>query len=298
MIAMISFVESLAIAQATALQKRDDLNSSQELIALGFANIAASINNGFAVSGSLSRTVVNSDAGAKTPISGILSSLTMILVCLYFTGIFETLPLTVLAATILVSIWKLITIAPFIETWKYSKADGFAMLITFLGVTFIDISTGLIIGIGLTFIMLLWRVSRPHIAVIGLIEGTQHFRNVSRYDVITVPTIASFRIDENLSFLNAHVLKGYVITELSQNAEIRHVIINCSSISNIDLSALEMLEELNKELARLNIKLHLSEVKSPVMDRLRKSKLVDELTGEIFLSHYQAVQSISPIEKN
>lgn len=172
------------------------------------------------------------------------------------------------------------------------------MLITFLGVTFIDISTGLIIGIGLTFIMLLWRVSRPHIAVIGLIEGTQHFRNVSRYDVITVPTIASFRIDENLSFLNAHVLKGYVITELSQNAEIRHVIINCSSISNIDLSALEMLEELNKELARLNIKLHLSEVKSPVMDRLRKSKLVDELTGEIFLSHYQAVQSISPIEKN
>ena len=83
-----------------------------------------------------------------------------------------------------------------------------------------------------------------------------------------------------------------------RNAEIRHVIINCSSISNIDLSALEMLEELNKELAHLNIKLHLSEVKSPVMDRLRRSKLVNELTGEIFLSHYQAVQSISPIEKN
>lgn len=293
MIAMISFVESLAIAQATALQKRDDLNSNQELIALGLANIAAGINSGFAVSGSLSRTVVNADAGAKTPMAGVLSSLFMIAVSLYFTGLFQNLPLTVLAATIFVSIWKLVIFNPFYETWKYSKADGLAMIATFLGVTCIDISTGLIIGIVLTFILLLWRISRPHIAVIGLIEGTQHFRNVSRYDVVTIPTIASFRVDENLSFLNAHVLKGYIITELSHNKAVKHVVINCSSISNIDLSALEMLEELNRELLILDIKLHLSEVKSPVMDRLVDSKLIKELTGQIFLSHYQAIQYLS-----
>ncbi|KXO87257.1 sulfate transporter [Acinetobacter venetianus] len=293
MIAMISFVESLAIAQATALQKRDDLNTNQELIALGLANIAAGINSGFAVSGSLSRTVVNADAGAKTPMAGVLSSLFMIAVSLYFTGLFQNLPLTVLAATIFVSIWKLVIFNPFYETWKYSKADGLAMIATFLGVTCIDISTGLIIGIVLTFILLLWRISRPHIAVIGLIEGTQHFRNVSRYDVVTIPTIASFRVDENLSFLNAHVLKGYIITELSHNKAVKHVVINCSSISNIDLSALEMLEELNRELLILDIKLHLSEVKSPVMDRLVDSKLIKELTGQIFLSHYQAIQYLS-----
>ena len=293
MIAMISFVESLAIAQATALQKRDDLNSNQELIALGLANIAAGINSGFAVSGSLSRTVVNADAGAKTPMAGVLSSLFMIAVSLYFTGLFQNLPLTVLAATIFVSIWKLVIFTPFYETWKYSRADGLAMIATFLGVTCIDISTGLIIGIVLTFILLLWRISRPHIAVIGLIEGTQHFRNVSRYDVVTIPTIASFRVDENLSFLNAHVLKGYIITELSHNKAVKHVVINCSSISNIDLSALEMLEELNRELLILDIKLHLSEIKSPVMDRLVDSKLIKELTGQIFLSHYQAIQCLS-----
>ncbi|WP_019384337.1 SulP family inorganic anion transporter [Acinetobacter venetianus] len=293
MFAMISFVESLAIAQATALQKRDDLNSNQELIALGLANIAAGINSGFAVSGSLSRTVVNADAGAKTPMAGVLSSLFMIAVSLYFTGLFQNLPLTVLAATIFVSIWKLVIFTPFYETWKYSRADGLAMIATFLGVTCIDISTGLIIGIVLTFILLLWRISRPHIAVIGLIEGTQHFRNVSRYDVETIPTIASFRVDENLSFLNAHVLKGYIITELSHNKAVKHVVINCSSISNIDLSALEMLEELNRELLILDIKLHLSEIKSPVMDRLVDSKLIKELTGQIFLSHYQAIQYLS-----
>ena len=293
-IAMISFVESLAIAQATALQKRDDLNSNQELIALGLANIAAGINMGFAVSGSLSRTVVNSDAGAKTPMSGVMSSLLMIAVSLYFTSFFQNLPLTILAATIFVSIWKLVSFLPFFETWKYSKADGLAMWATFFGVTCIDISTGLVIGIILTFILLLWRISRPHIAVIGLVEGTQHFRNVSRYDVLTTETIASFRIDENLNFLNAHVLKGYIITELSHNPQIQHVVINCSSISNIDLSAVEMLEELNGELLQLGIQLHLSEVKSPVMDRLNSSRLNNMLSGKIFLSHYQAIQTLSP----
>ncbi|HRM14872.1 MAG TPA: sulfate permease [Acinetobacter parvus] len=293
-IAMISFVESLAIAQATALQKRDDLNSNQELIALGLANIAAGINTGFAVSGSLSRTVVNSDAGAKTPMSGVMSSLLMIAVSLYFTSFFQNLPLTILAATIFVSIWKLISFLPFFETWKYSKADGLAMWATFLGVTCIDISTGLVIGIILTFILLLWRISRPHIAVIGLVECTQHFRNVSRYDVLTTETIASFRIDENLNFLNAHVLKGYIITELSHNPQIQHVVINCSSISNIDLSAVEILEELNGELLQLGIQLHLSEVKSPVMDRLNSSRLINMLSGKIFLSHYQAIQTLSP----
>ena len=293
-IAMISFVESLAIAQATALQKRDDLNSNQELIALGLANIAAGINMGFAVSGSLSRTVVNSDAGAKTPMSGVMSSLLMIAVSLYFTSFFQNLPLTILAATIFVSIWKLVSFLPFFETWKYSKADGLAMWATFFGVTCIDISTGLVIGIILTFILLLWRISRPHIAVIGLVEGTQHFRNVSRYDVLTAETITSFRIDENLNFLNAHVLKGYIITELSHNPQIQHVVINCSSISNIDLSAVEMLEELNGELLQLGIQLHLSEVKSPVMDRLNSSRLINMLSGKIFLSHYQAIQTLSP----
>ena len=297
-IAMISFVESLAIAQATALQKRDDLNSNQELIALGLANIAAGINMGFAVSGSLSRTVVNSDAGAKTPMSGVMSSLLMIAVSLYFTSFFQNLPLTILAATIFVSIWKLVSFLPFFETWKYSKADGLAMWATFLGVTCIDISTGLVIGINLTFILLLWRISRPHIAVIGLVEGTQHFRNVSRYDVLTTETIASFRIDENLNFLNAHVLKGYIITELSHNPQIQHVVINCSSISNIDLSAVEMLEDLNRELLQLGIQLHLSELKSPVMDRLNSSRLINMLSGKIFLSHYQAIQTLSPESLN
>ncbi|WP_180102055.1 SulP family inorganic anion transporter [Acinetobacter sp. YH12126] len=293
MIAMISFVESLSIAQATALQQRSQLNSNQELIALGLANLSAGVSSAFPVTGSLSRTVVNADAGAKTPMAGVLSSLLIIVVSLYFTGFFQDLPLVILAATIIVSIWKLVDFKPFVDTWRYSKADGIAMWVTFFGVVCIDISTGLIIGIISTFILLLWRISRPHIAVIGLVEGTQHFRNVQRHHVYTAPHILSLRIDENISFLNANTLKGFLINEVSENIDLEHVVINCSSVSSIDLSALEMLEDLNAELSKLDIRLYFSEVKGPVMDKLQHSKLLAHLSGQIFLTHYQAVTELA-----
>ena len=294
MIAMISFVESLSIAQATALQQRSHLNSNQELIALGLANISAGVSSAFPVTGSLSRTVVNADAGAKSPMAGVLSSILIIFVSLFFTGFFEDLPLTILAATIIVSIWKLVNFQPFFDAWRYSKADGLAMWITFLGVVLIDISTGLIIGIVSTFVLMVWRISRPHIAVVGLVEGTQHFRNIQRHQVSTSDRVLSLRIDENLTFLNANSFKGYLINAISLNDQLQHVIINCSSISAIDLSALEMLEDLNAELAKLDIRLHFAEVKGPVMDKLQASKLMTHLSGRIYLTHFQAIQDLAP----
>ncbi len=292
MITMVSFVESISIAQATAFQQRSELNSNQELIALGLANFSAGVTASFPVTGSLSRTVVNADAGARTPMAGVLSSIFIVMVSLYFTGVFKELPLAILAATIIVSIWKLVDFKPFIDSWRYSKADGIAMWVTFFGVLCIDISTGLIIGIISTFMLLLWRISRPHIAVIGLVEGTQHFRNISRHDVLTSTNIVSIRIDENLTFLNANTLKEFVIFEVSKHPELHHVVINCSSISNIDLSALETLEEINNELDKLHIQMHLSEVKGPVMDRLNHSKLIEELSGKVYLTHYQAMHEL------
>ncbi|NNG76716.1 sulfate permease [Acinetobacter sp. ANC 4277] len=294
MIAMISFVESLSIAQATALQQRSHLNSNQELVALGLANLSAGFSSAFPVTGSLSRTVVNADSGAKTPLAGVISSLLIVLVSLYFTGFFRDLPLAILAATIIVSIWKLVDFKPFIETWRYSKADGIAMWITFFGVICIDITTGLIIGIVSTFILLLWRISRPHIAVIGLVQGTQHFRNVQRHQVLTSSKVISLRIDENLTFLNTNTFKGFLINAISPYADLEHVVINCSSISAIDFSALEMLEDINAEFRKLNIKLHFSEIKGPVMDKLQHSKLLKHLSGQIYLSHFQAMQQLSP----
>lgn len=297
LIAMINFVESLSIAEATALQQRKQLNSNQELTALGLANIGAGLTSGFPIGGSLSRTVVNADAGAKTPCSGIFVAIFIIIISLYLTKLFYHLPLAVLSATILVSIWKLVKIKPFLDTWHYSKRDFIAMLITFIAVMMIDIATGLMIGVISTFVLLLWKMSRPHIAVIGLVEGTQHFRNIKRHKVLTCPTVFSLRIDEKLTFLNAHPLKQYIIDEVSQNNQLQHVVLNCSSISDIDFSALEMLEDVNYELQKLNILLHLSEVKGPVMDLLQNSHFLSALSGQVFLSHYQAMKVLSPLFK-
>lgn len=294
MIAMVSFVESLSIAQATALQQRSQLNSNQELLALGLANVSAGVSSAFPVTGSLSRTVVNADAGAKTPMAGVISSVFIIIVSLYFTGFFQDLPLSILAATIMVSIWKLVDFKPFLETWRYSKADGLAMWITFFAVVCIDISTGLMLGILSTFILLLWRISRPHIAQIGLVKGTQHFRNIQRHHVLTSPYVLSIRIDENITFLNAQTLKGFLVNAVSQYPELKHVVLNCSSISSIDYSALEMLEDFDAELSKLKIKLHFSEIKGPVMDALQHAKLIDNLSGKIYLSHYQAMHELAP----
>lgn len=294
MIAMISFIESLAIAQATALQKRQALDSNQELIALGVANLSAGLSHALPVTGSLSRTVVNADAGAQTPMAGVYASCFILLVSLYLTDIFQYLPLSVLAATIILSIWKLVSLTPFLYTWRYSKIDGIAMWVTLIGVLCIDISTGLMIGIISTFILQLWRMSRPHIAIIGLVDGTQHFRNVQRHAVRTSTHLLSMRIDENLNFLNAQQLKNSLIEQISKNPQLQHVVLNCSSISAIDLSALEMLQELNQALFASEIRLHFSEVKGPVMDQLTLSHLLPELHGKVYLSHYQAIAELAP----
>mgnify|MGYP003440425505 CR=1 FL=1 len=124
----------------------------------------------------------------------------------------------------------------------------------------------------------LWRISRTHIAVIGLVQGTQHFRNISRHDVVTSTEIVSFRVDENLTFLNANTLKEFVILEVSQHANLKHVVVNCSSVSNIDFSALDALAEINNELQKLSIKFHLTEIKGPVMDRLNGSDFLKFLS--------------------
>lgn len=296
MIAMISFVEAISIAQATALKSRNHLNPNQELIALGLSNISAGVTNAFPVTGSLSRTVVNADAGAKTPLAGVLSSLGIIFISLFLTDAFTQLPLPILAATILVSIVKLIDFKSFISTWQYSKADAIAMILTFLGVLFINIETGLIVGIISAGLLLLWRMSRPHMAIVGLIKDTQHFRNIERFThAISSPIVLSIRIDESLTFLNAHTLKNYIINAISEYPQTEHLVLICSSMNRIDASALEMLEELHDDLADTAVQLHFSEIKGFLMDILKPAPFFQgHFKGQIFLTHYQAVKTLDP----
>ncbi|QKX18020.1 SulP family inorganic anion transporter [Microbulbifer sp. YPW1] len=287
-IALLGFVESHSIAQALAARRGERLNADGELLGLGAANITSALSGGLPVAGSFSRTAVNAEAGAKSPLAGVLSALLMIPILLYLTGLFSELPLTVLAAIIIVAAASLFDFKGFVHNWRYDRTDGIAMLCTFAGVLLFGVEVGIALGIGLSFATLIWRSSRPHIAVVGRMPGTEHFRNVVRYDVETQKNLLFLRIDESLFFSNISAVEDRLLSELKRHPDTRELVLILSSVSRIDGTALERLQQINKDLRNRDIRLHLSEVKGPVLDRLSRSKLLEHLTGRVFLSSYIA----------
>ena len=295
LLALIGFVESISLAQALAARRRERISPNRELMGLGLANLASGLSGSFAVTGSFSRTTVSFDAGARTPMTSLLTGIGIALVALFFTGLFHALPLATLAAIIVVGIIPLIELGEIRQLWQYSRPDSIAMLATLLGVLLINVQTGLLIGVGLSVALFLWRTSQPHVAEVGQVPGTQHFRNIDRHDAIVTDRILSIRVDESLYFGNARPLEDLLYDRTMARPGVAHVVLMCSAINHLDASAVESLESLNQRLKDAGVSLHLSEVKGPVMDRLKKTDLLNGLTGQVFLSQYQAVKALGGI---
>ncbi|WP_110687245.1 SulP family inorganic anion transporter [Salinicola aestuarinus] len=288
LISVVGFIESVSLAQMLAARRRERISPDQELVGQGAANIAAAMTSGMPVSGSLSRTVINFDAGARTPAAGAFAALGVALVILFLTSLIAYLPLATLAATIIVSAMKLVDISALRRTWQYSRSDFTAMLITIL-LTFIEgVEAGVMAGVAVSLALYLYRTSRPHTAVVGKLPGTEHFRNVRRHETEIDKEIALLRIDESLYFANARYLEDTVYALLADRPSMKHMVLIGSAINLIDASAVETLESINARLKDSQVTLHLAEIKGPVMDRLKKSDLLDELTGEVYLSTYTA----------
>ncbi|MDV4144891.1 SulP family inorganic anion transporter [Shimia sp. FJ5] len=296
LISIIGFVESVSVAQTLAAKKRQRIIPDQELVGLGTANIAAAISGGYPVTGGFARSVVNFDAGAETPAAGAFTAVGIALAALLLTPLLFFLPKATLAATIIVAVLSLVDFSILKRTWHYSRVDFSAVAATILltlgfGVE-VGVSAGVLISIGL----FLYKTSRPHVAEVGLVPGTQHFRNILRHDVQTDPSLVTLRIDESLYFANARYLEDYLYDRVVGDNDIRHVVLMCSAVNEIDMSALESLEEANRRLHEIGITLHLSEVKGPVMDRLQRSHFINDLTGRVFLSQYDAMVALTPSE--
>ncbi|HRI79441.1 MAG TPA: sodium-independent anion transporter, partial [Cyclobacteriaceae bacterium] len=180
------------------------------------------------------------------------------------------------------------------HAWVFSKVDFAAMVVTILVTLIMGIEPGLIAGVILSIVLHLYSASRPHIAIVGQLPGTATFRNVKRHSVVTDPAILSIRVDESLFFPNARFVEEYINEAVAANLKIQHVILECPAVNTIDISGLESLIAINLRLKDGGIMFHLSEIKGPVMDRLKRSHFVDDLTGKIHLSHYDAVFSINP----
>ncbi len=294
LISLIGFVESVSVAQTLASKRRQRIVPDQELIALGAANIASAASSGFPVTGGFARSVVNHDAGAQTPAAGILTAIGITLTALFLTPYLAALPQATLAATIIVAVLSLVDITVPRRIWRYSKIDFIAMAATILGTLFIGVETGVVLGIALSLLLHLYRTSRPHVAVVGNVPGTEHFRNVERHAVETVPEVLTIRVDESLYFANTRFLEDRIAELVAARPKLRHVVLMCSAINAIDASALESLEEIDHRLKDAGITLHLSEVKGPVMDRLLRTDFVEQLSGKVFLSQYAAMKALSP----
>ena len=293
LISLVGFVESVSMGQMLAAKRRQRISPNQELIGLGAANLAAGFTSGMPVTGGLSRTVINYDAGAQTPAAGAFAALGIALVTMAFTGWLYHLPIATLAATITVSILTLVDIPMLRQTWRYSRSDFAAMAVTILLTLVEGIEAGIIGGVTLSIALFLYRTSRPHSALVGRVPDTEHFRNVERHDVETVSNAALLRIDESLYFANARYLEDTVYNLVASRPELEHVVLICSAVNLIDASALESLDAINARLKDSDVKLHLSEVKGPVMDQLKKSDFLDALTGRVFLSTYAAWREFS-----
>ncbi|MCO6387067.1 SulP family inorganic anion transporter [Aliihoeflea sp. 40Bstr573] len=292
LISLIGFVESVSVAQTLAAKRRQRIIPDQELIGLGAANIASAISSGYPVTGGFARSVVNFDAGAETPAAGIYTAIGIALATLFLTPLLANLPQATLAATIIVAVLSLVNIEVIRRVWSYSKVDFSAMAATILGTLFLGVEIGVVMGVALSLLLHLHRTSRPHMAVVGQVPGTEHFRNVDRHQVETSPHILSVRVDESLYFANTRYLEDRISALVAERPELRHVVLMCSAVNMIDASALESLEEISHRLNDAGIKLHLSEVKGPVMDRLKRTHFLADLTGRIFLSQYEAVKSL------
>lgn len=289
-IAIIGYVESISVGRTLGAKKGEKIDSNQELIALGGANLASAAAGAFPVTGGFSRSVVNFDAGAKTQLAGIYTAVGIAIASMFLTPYLYYLPIAMLGATIVVAVLALVDLSILKQAWRFSKSDFTAVFLTIAITLSAGVEAGVASGIIASVLLHLYHTSRPHIAEIGLIPGTEHFRNVKHYNVEVAPQSVSLRIDESLLFSNANYLEEFISDVVRERSGLKNVILHCGAVNTIDLTAMEMLEKLNSDLLQQGIKLHLSEVKIPVKSLLEKAHFLPELGGQLYMSHLQAFQ--------
>ncbi|NYR08475.1 SulP family inorganic anion transporter [Psychrobacter sp. BI730] len=292
LMALIVFVSSSSVASTYARLRGESFDANRELTGLGLANLSGGLFQSFAVAGGFSRTAINADSGAKTPLASLVTVLVMIAALIAFSNVLAPLPYALLGATIMASIIGLIDIATLKSAWQRDRLDGASFLAAFVGVLIFGLNTGLVIGLMVSFASLIWQSSKPHVAVVGQLGGTGHFRNINRHDVVTFDNLLMLRIDESLFFGNSESVHRRILNAMQQYPDANEIILIMAAVNHIDLTAQEMLCTLNHELALQNKRLHFSFIKGPVMDIIGHTPLISELSGQVYLSTLDAVDAL------
>ena len=290
-IALVSFMESIAVAKAIQAKHKDyKVVANQELIALGAANIGGAFLQSYPVTGGFSRTAINDQAGAKTGLASVFSAALIVLTLLFLTPLFYFLPKAILASVIMVAVFGLIDVKEAKHLWKADRSDFWMLIITFLATLGLGIEQGIGIGVILSLAIIIFRTSRPHIAELGQVPGTTFYRNVERFDaVLRREDLLIIRLDAQLYFANIDFFKDKV-NELMQARparSLRTIILNAESINAIDSTAMHALSDLIADWRKEGLRVLITGVKGPVRDSLVKGHLIEKIGKDNF---YMSVQ--------
>ena len=277
-IAVISFIESMAIAKALQRKhKQNVIKPNQELWAMGLANILGSFFKAFPVTGGFSRTAVNNQAGARTGLASMLSGAIVVLTLLFLTEYFYFLPNAVLAAIIIVAVIGLIDIEEAKHLWETDRVDFILFCVTAIGTMVLGVEPGIIIGVLLSIVMVIYRISKPEIEELGQIPGKPSFMNIHRFPNLEIhDEILILRIDSQIYFANANFIKDYFYKRISQKPKLKHLVLDAGAINRIDSSGFHFLKDMIEDLHNKNILVHFVQVRGPIRDVMKKNHMFDE----------------------
>ncbi len=294
LISIIVFVESVSISKYLAGRRREAVDADQELVALGAANVGSALSGALPVAGSFSRSMVSYNSGGRSQLSSIFLAVFTGATLLAFAPAFSGLPKAVLAAVIIVAVAGLVDLRSIPDTWRYSKADGASNLVTFVGVLAYGVEAGLVMGVLLSVLLYLWRTGHPNIAVVGRLPHSTEFRSIERHKVETWPEILLVRVDENLYFANVGHVQDMITRELQRRPGIKHLVLVMSGVGFVDSSALKVMQVAVDTLRESGVTIHLADVKGPVLDRLRRTKIFEQMApGQLFPTPQMAVTALS-----
>jgi len=301
-ISIVSFMEAYSVAKALESKRKDHkVDANQELVGLGFANLVGSLFQAYPVTGGFSRTAVNDQSGAQTPIASVISAILVALVLLFLTPLFYFLPKAVLASVIMVAVIGLIDFAYIRTLWRQSKLEFSLLMVTFLVTLNFSMVLGIITGVLFSILILLFRYAYPHIATLGRLKGSSEFRNVKRFKDLEIwKEKLILRIDAPLSFINIQYIRDHLFEQLERQEEsIKEVIIDASAISYVDATATEGLSDIIEKLEGKGIRLVLTEVIGPVRDSLFKTGRLQKISVQnIYLTLNDAMENRSAPYEN
>ena len=301
-IALVAFMEAISIAKSIQEKhKTYEINPNQELLALGTSNMIGSFFQSYPTTGGFSRTAVNNEAGAKTGVAALISALIVAIILTFFTDWFYYLPKSVLGAIIIVAVIKLIDYKYAIRLYKIQKDEFLVLLFTFIATLFIGITEGILFGIIFSFLLLIYRTSKPHYAFLGRIGSTNYFKNIKRFpdEVVMRDDLIILRFDAQLFFGNIHFFKKLVFDALNKNPrKVKGFIINARSMNYIDSTAIEQLIDIIEKIQEKGIRVMLVGSTGPTRDSVIKSKLINVVKkGNLFITSGDATDSFDKVCK-